>query len=81
MLKMGYPEVEISSVTGCTGAILSVFEAQVALVHLGGHEIGHITLIWSRLWCFAVILGQERGRKMVRLVYLVGTSVCNSKNV
>ena len=49
MLKMGCPEVEISSGTGCTGAIRSVFEAQVALVHLGGHEIGHITLIWSPL--------------------------------
>ena len=35
----------ISSGTGRTGASRSVCEAQVALIHLGGHEIGHIILI------------------------------------
>ena len=75
-------EYEISSGTGRTGASRSVCEAQVALIHLGGHGIGYVILIQSRSeWCFAVILGQECGREMIRLVNLVGTSVRNGKNV
>ena len=34
--------------TGRTGASRSVCEAQVALIHMGGHEIGYIILIQSR---------------------------------
>ena len=38
----------VSSGTGRTGASRSVCEAQVALIHMGGHEIGYIILIQSR---------------------------------
>ena len=34
-----------------------VCEAQVALIHLGGHEIGYIILIWSRFRVGTVLCG------------------------
>ena len=37
-------------------------EAQVALIHLGGHEIGYIILIQSRLRVGTVLCGDFRPR-------------------
>ena len=40
----------------------AVCEAQVALIHLGGHEIGYIILIQSRLRVGMVLCGDFRPR-------------------
>ena len=39
-----------------------VCEAQVALIHLGGHEIGYFILIQSRLRVGTVLCGDFRAR-------------------
>ena len=52
----------ISSGTGRTGANHSVCEAQVALIHLGGHEIGYIILIQSCCRVGTVHCGDFRPR-------------------
>ena len=36
-----------------------VCEAQVVLIHLGGHEIGHIILIWSHFRLGTVLCGVQ----------------------
>ena len=55
-------EYEISSGTGRTGASSSVCEAQVALIHLGGHGIGYVILIQSRFRVGMVLCGDFRPR-------------------
>ena len=50
----------ISSGTRRTGASRSVCEAQVPLIHLGGHEIGYFILIQSRYRVGTVLCGDFR---------------------
>ena len=39
-----------------------VCEAQVVLIHLGGHEIGYVILIWRHFRVRTVLCGDFRAR-------------------
>ena len=41
-----------------------VCEAQVALIHLGGHEIGYFILVWSHLQDVTAVCGEFGPRRL-----------------